>query len=128
MKETTLLIMSALASWLAPIAPVLGVFAILVCADVVTAYMLNRRVRGTQARLSSQRLGKAVRTFGYAAMVVVLCHAIDTWVTPGNIAGIAASYMCFQQMVSILENISSCNDAPWARMLQRFLADKTQRH
>lgn len=120
--------MSALASWLAPIAPVLGVFAILVCTDVVTAYMLNRRVRGTQARLSSQRLGKAVRTFGYAAMVVVLCHAIDTWVTPGNIAGIAASYMCFQQMVSILENISSCNDAPWARMLQRFLADKTQRH
>lgn len=128
MKDTTLLIMSALASWLAPIAPVLGVFAILVCADVVTAYMLNRRVRGTQTRLSSQRLGKAVRTFGYAAMVVVLCHAIDTWVTPGNIAGIAASYMCFQQMVSILENISSCNDAPWARMLQRFLADKTQRH
>ena len=127
MKDTTLLIMSALASWLAPIAPVLGVFAILVCADVVTAYMLNRRVRGTQARLSSQRLGKAVRT-GYAAMVVVLCHAIDTWVTPGNIAGIAASYKCFQQMVSILENISSCNDAPWARMLQRFLADKTQRH
>ena len=40
MKDTTLLIMSALASWLAPIAPVLGVFAILVCADVVTAYML----------------------------------------------------------------------------------------
>ena len=117
MKDTTLLIMSALASWLAPIAPVLGVFALLVCADV-----------GTQARLSSHRLGKAVRTFGYAAMVVVLCHAIDTWVTPGNIAGIAASYMCFQQMVSILENISSCNDAPWARMLQRFLADKTQRH
>lgn len=128
MKDITTFILSAIISWLAPIAPVLAVLAVLICADVATAYMLCRRVRGTSARLSSRRLGRAVRTFALAALVVVLCHAVDTWVCPGNVAGIAASYMCFQQIVSILENVSSCNDAPWARMLQRFIEDKTLRH
>lgn len=128
MKDIIILVFSALVSWIAPIAPVLTVLAVLVCADVATAYMLSRRVRGSQARLSSTKMGKAVRTFAMISLVILLCHAIDTWVCPGNLARLVASFMCFRQVLSILENISSSNGAEWARALQRFIEDKTMRH
>ena len=35
---------------------------------------------------------------------------------------------CFIQLISILENESSCNEAWWARVLQKILSDKTKRH
>ena len=39
-----------------------------------------------------------------------------------------AALFCFIQLISVLENESSCNDAWWARALQKFLMDKSKRH
>ena len=35
---------------------------------------------------------------------------------------------CMIQLVSVLENMSSCNNAKWAKLLQKILIDKTARH
>ena len=35
---------------------------------------------------------------------------------------------CLVQFVSILENESTCNGATWAKVLQKIVADKTDRH
>lgn len=34
----------------------------------------------------------------------------------------------FWQLMSILENESTCSDARWARIARRYLADKSKRH
>lgn len=44
------------------------------------------------------------------------------------LANIAAGAFCMVQVISILENESSCNDAKWGKVLQKILIDKTKRH
>ena len=39
-----------------------------------------------------------------------------------------AAIYCAVQFVSILENESTCNGAAWARVVQKIVADKTDRH
>jgi hypothetical protein len=41
---------------------------------------------------------------------------------------IFAGIVIFWQLYSILENESSCNDAKWAKVLQKIMIDKTERH
>ena len=47
---------------------------------------------------------------------------------PLHLANYLAAIYCGVQLVSILENESTCNGAPWARVMQRIVADKTERH
>ncbi len=42
--------------------------------------------------------------------------------------GCVAGAVCFWQLLSILENESTCSDARWARVARRFLIDKARRH
>lgn len=44
------------------------------------------------------------------------------------LANITAGAFCMVQVLSILENESSCNEAKWAKALQKILIDKTKRH
>ena len=39
-----------------------------------------------------------------------------------------AALFCLVQLLSVLENESSCNNAWWARAVQKFLMDKSKRH
>lgn len=47
---------------------------------------------------------------------------------PIDLTKIAAGAICFWQLWSILENESSCNGAKWAKVMQKILVDKTERH
>lgn len=40
----------------------------------------------------------------------------------------ARGWRCIGYHYAMLENESSCNDAKWAKVLQRIMVDKTERH
>ena len=65
-------------------------------------------------------------------LCIVLAHHIDLTIL-AHLGGIhlsnyVAAIFCLTQIVSILENESSCNGSTWAKVLQKILADKTERH
>ena len=44
------------------------------------------------------------------------------------LANYVSLVFCFIQIWSILENESSMNDKPWAKIAQRIMVDKAERH
>lgn len=127
---------SLLWSYISPALPVAAVLTLLVFTDMLTAWQLGRRVAARNpaaahsARLHSRGLGRMVRALAYiygAMLLAVLVDAVIPFV-PFRVYPLTVGAILMQQILSILENISSSNSAPWAAFLRRFLADKTQRH
>jgi hypothetical protein len=109
-------------------------FAVLI--DCIAAFRLAMRVK---AKFPGKCVGKfksdsARRMFGMLFMiyaVICLLHTVDKYIftfMDMYLANIAAGAFCMVQIVSILENESSCNKAKWAKTLQKILIDKTKRH
>lgn len=129
-------IVGAIIAWIEPMQAVMYVVFAALVADTITAFMLNRRVaqryRGmSHGKLQSKRLLGLLKTLIEIYVVILLSYAIDKYCFPMldlNLAYIVAFVFCMIQLVSILENISSCNDAKWAKLLQMVLIDKTSRH
>jgi len=73
-----------------------------------------------------------LRTFLQEYTVVMLLHLVDVVILRDfgylNLSNIAAAVLCGVQIWSILENLSSCNGAQWARVLQKIMVDKAKRH
>lgn len=128
------------ALWYA-IEPSLTFFYVCVLAvvlDCLTAYRLNRRIRKTYSsevadgKLKSSHMSKMVTDLAIVFACIVLAYHIDNNLLAhlGNLhlANYVAAIFCGVEVVSILENESSCNGKPWAKVLQQFLADKTIRH
>ena len=55
-------------------------------------------------------------------------HIYITGELPFNALKLAAGLVIGWQVWSCLENISSCNGAKWAKLLQQVMIDKTERH
>jgi hypothetical protein len=63
--------------------------------------------------------------------MIMLAFAIDKNIlTMGDIylTKIVAGVFCFVQIWSILENESSFNPKSWAKLLQKIMIDKAERH
>ena len=126
----------AVIGWLEPMQEVMYVVFAAMVVDTVSAYQLNRRVaqkfKGmSHGKLQSKRLLNLFKTLISVLTVILLSYAIDQYCFPImdlNLAYIIAFVFCMIQLVSVLENISSCNDAKWAKLLQKILIDKTSRH
>jgi hypothetical protein len=110
------------------------IFAVFV--DCIAAFRLSLRVK---AKFPGQCVGKfksdsARRMFGMLFMIyAVICilYAVDKYIftfMEMYLANIAAGGFCMVQVISILENESSCNEKKWAKVLQKILIDKTKRH
>ena len=56
----------------------------------------------------------------------------NAWVVRGyagiDAVRIIAGAICFWQLLSILENESTCSTARWALLARKFLVDKAKRH
>lgn len=125
-------------AWLAPLAEIMYVVFASIVVDVITAYMLSRRVASSSkykgvahGKIQSNRLKNLGRTMISIFMVILLSYAIDKYcfvMFDLKLPYVVASAFCMIQLVSCLENISSCNDAKWAKLLQKILVDKTARH
>ena len=119
-----------------PAVPMGAACTAMVLADVWSARRLARRLgrRRPSARqklkFSSARFGRVVSTliriYAVLALAALVEHVVvGEWI---HLLKLAGAVICFWQAVSILENEASCNTHPWARLMARYLADKTARH
>lgn len=119
-------------------------FFALIC-DCYTAWRCNCRIYSRyrevikkdprckiDGKLKSKKMAKMVKDFSVLILAIYLATMVDTVIldfqNPLHLANYLAAIYCGVQLVSILENESTCNGAPWARVMQKIVADKTERH
>lgn len=133
-------ILGSFAAFLEPTLPYMGICTLLIFADCFTAWQLSRRahkmhpdkVSPDGKKIKSHHFGLVLLTLfkSYALILMAYCIQVviiaEFW--PIDLPKLAAAAICFWQIWSILENESSCNDAKWAKTLQKILVDKTSRH
>ena len=113
--------------------------------DCYTAWRCNRRIYSRyreaikrnpkckmDGKLRSKKMAKMVQDFSVLVMAIFLAVIIDKDLLAHmgelHLANYLAVIYCSVQFVSILENESTCNGAAWAKVVQKIVADKTERH
>lgn len=117
-------------------------FALII--DCYTAWRCNRRIyqkyreeikRNPKCKMDGKLRSKKMAKMVWAFSVLIMCICLASYLDR-NILGYMNTHLanqltamyCLVQFVSILENESTCNGAAWARVLQKIVADKTERH
>lgn len=134
-KSCAAAVWGALSSVIVPAIPYTAVCTLMVLADVVTARRLARRLsrlfpdeRG-RLKFSSGRFGRMLLTLGRVYVLLLLAAAVERVIVPDlPLTRAVAAMVCFWQAVSMLENEASACGSPWARVMRRWLIDKTERH
>lgn len=123
----------------------IGVCFFALILDCYTAWRCNRRIYSRyreaikrnpkckmDGKLRSKKMAKMVQDFSVLIMAIFLAVAVDNIllddIEPLHLANYLAAIYCGVQFVSVLENESTCNGATWARVMQKIVADKTERH
>ena len=133
-----LFLIGAVWGLLEPTVPFAGICLFAILVDCFTAYRLGKRVKKLNPKAKTDdgkvRSSYARRMF-YTLCVVYACTVlgwlIDTYMYPFvdlYIANFISGGFCLVQLLSILENESSCNEAGWAKVLQKVLVNKAARH
>ena len=119
------------------IAPLAILCFALVIIDCVTAWQLARRMKkrgyATTGKFRADKFGWAVVKMSIVIPTALLvAYFTQMLIFEGanlHLIQVVAGVICFWQIWSILENVSSCNEgALWARILQRVMIDKAERH
>ena len=121
---------------LEPTVPFAFILFFAIVLDCLSAYDLNRRLKKQHpgkvtGKFQSRYAFKMLNTFIKAYLVIILLHYIDAVLLPHltlHLANFGAALFCFIQLWSVLENTSSANGMAWARILQKIMVDKAQRH
>lgn len=129
-------ITGAVVGFLEPTLPFIFVCTLAILADCYTAWQLSRRVKrkhpgANDGKFKSSYAARVFITLIKVYVLIILAYLIEAHIFRGlpiPLSNIAAGAVCFWQLWSILENESSCNDAKWAKLAQRILIDKTERH
>lgn len=129
-------VMGAYVAMIRPTFPFILVCTLAVLADCYTAWSLSRRVKkrfpgANDGKFKSNYAGRVFITLIKVYSLTILVHLIDAMVFPEialHLPQVVAGAVCFWQIWSMLENESSCNDAKWAKIAQRIMVDKTERH
>ncbi len=137
-SRVVLFVVGAVWGLLEPTIPFAGICLFAILMDCFTAYRLGRRVKKQKPNLAADeakfRSSYARRMF-YTLCIIYACTVlgwlIDTYMYPFvdlYLANFISGGFCLVQLLSILENESSCNDARWAKVLQKVLVNKATRH
>ena len=126
----------AICAFLEPTVPFILICTLAVLCDCYTAWALSRRVKNkypgaNDGKFKSNYAGRVFLTLLKVYALTVLAFLIENFIFDGlpvKLANIVAGAVCFWQIWSMLENESSCNEAKWAKIAQRILVDKTERH
>ncbi|MEG1575027.1 MAG: hypothetical protein RR341_08170 [Bacteroidales bacterium] len=115
--------------------PLIIVCTIAIFFDCYTAWSLSRRVKlkyaASDGKFKSSYFGKVFCTLIKVYALIILAYLIDKHVLVDiqiHLDNMVAGAVCFWQIWSMLENESSCNNAHWAKVAQKVLVDKTERH
>lgn len=129
-------ILGAICAFLEPTVPFILICTFAILCDCYTAWSLSRRVKKTypganDGKFKSNYAGRVFITLLKVYSLIVLAYLVETYIFEGlpiKLTNIVAGAVCFWQVWSMLENESSCNNARWAKIAQRILVDKTERH
>ena len=132
-------LLGAIFAMLQPTLPYMLICTMVIFADCYTAWQLDKRFKakyGKQApkesgKFRSSNAGRVIHTLIEVYVLIILAFFINLYITSGlgvDMTKVASGAVIFWQFWSILENKSSCNDAAWARVAQKVLVDKTERH
>jgi len=132
-------VMSALGGLLVYLKPSLPLFYVclaVIAIDSISAYRLSKRVKKrtgkSTGKFRSKPASKIFDTIIKVFLIIILANMIEANVTVMfdklYLANYAAAIFIFIQGWSILENESSLNDNRWAKILQKIMVDKTERH
>lgn len=129
-------VLGAVLAFLEPTVPFILICTFAVLCDCYTAWALSRRVKkkypgANDGKFKSNYAGRVFLTLLKTYALIVLAFLIENFIFEGlpvKLSNIIAGAVCFWQIWSMLENESSCNDARWAKIAQRILVDKTERH
>lgn len=120
---------------LCPALPFTAVCTLMVIADVVTARRLAHRLQRLapeereRLKFSSVRFARTLSKLAHIYALLLLASAVENVIIPEvQLTRYVAAIICFWQAISMLENEASANDARWARIIGRWLVDKTERH
>lgn len=130
---------SAVVTALSPTLPYILLCTAAVLADCFTAWQLDKRVRKAypdktsknSGKFKSSHFGSVLITLLQVYLLLIFAHFLHVYVTeslPFNALKLAAGLVIGWQLWSCLENMSSCNGAKWAMVLQQIMVDKTARH
>ena len=130
---------SAVATALSPTLPYILLCTAAVLADCFTAWQLDKRVRKAypeqtsrnSGKFKSSHFGSVLVTLLQVYMLLIFAHFLHVYVTESlqiHALKLAAGLVIGWQLWSCLENMSSCNGAKWAMVLQQIMVDKTERH
>ncbi len=136
MGRNIMTLFGAFLAMLEPTIPFILICTLAVLCDCYTAWALSRRVKkkypgSNDGKFKSNYAGRVFVTLIKVYALTVLAHLIDLYIFPDlslRLPNIVAGAVCFWQVWSMLENESSCNDARWAKVAQRVMVDKTERH
>lgn len=135
-SRTAIWVAGAAWGYLAPTVPFGAICLLAIALDCFTAYRLSKRVKAAHphandGKFKSSYARRMFTTLTVIYACIVLGYLIDSVIYPFvslELANWIAGGFCAVQLLSVLENESSCNGARWARALQKILADKAARH
>jgi phage-related holin len=104
--------------------------------DCVSAYRLSRRVRrkkkASTGKFRSDKGKKAFVTMAQIFYLVMMAYLIDFFIlkSPNDLWTVRSVLLVFSfvEAWSILENESSLNGSKWAKLLQKVMVSKVERH
>lgn len=126
----------ALLAFLEPTVPFVAILFFAIMADMITAWDLAKRVKKlhpsrASGKFQSRFAHRIWDSFWKIYLVIVLVWVVETYILTFvhlYLTNICAAIFCAFQVFSMLENISSANGKPWAKIMQKVLVDKTTRH
>jgi hypothetical protein len=136
-KQTVLCLLSLTGALLEPTLPMAGVLFFAILFDCFSAFRLSQRLRRRYpdrctGKFRSEYALKLLKTFITMYGLILLLFLTDRYVMPEgvtlNLASWATLFCVGVQLWSILENVSSANGYAWAKVLQKVMVDKSQRH
>lgn len=118
------------------IAPLAVLCFVLVIVDCITAWRLSVRMKRkgrSTGKFKSSAFGKTVIEMSInIPSALLIAFFIQMYIFEESnihLPQITAGVICFWQIWSILENISSGDrNATWAKILQKVMIDKAERH
>ena len=131
-------LVGAVVAVLEPALPYIVICTLAVLYDCYTAWSLSRRVKKAHperirdGKFKSHNAGRVIVTLIKVYALIVLAYLMQSYIIgdalPIDLTKVAAGAVCFWQLCSSLEYESRCNGANWAKVAQKILVDKTERH
>lgn len=127
---------SGIVGFFEPTLPFAGVLFFAIVLDCLSAFDLSRRLKKkyperVTGKFRSEYALKMLKTFFQMYSIILLVFFVEAYVIPMhqfNLTNYTAASCCAIQLWSILENASSENKKIWAKVLQKIMVNKAERH